>query len=472
METVLIVDDEPNVLYALRKRLKAPDREIIVADTAEAAVELFDSENPDLVLLDVRLPDMSGLEAFSRIRKLDPRAIVIIMTAYSSTSTAIDAMRRGAYDYLIKPVEPRTLVGVVGRALDVSHLIRRPAVFNSIATSEPVDRIIGRSLPMQQVYKDIGRVAAHDLAILVLGESGSGKELVARAIFQHSDRRDRPFLPINSAALPEALLESELFGHERGAFTGADRQRIGKFEQADGGTLFLDEIGDLSPASQAKLLRVLQDGALERVGGSETIRTDVRIIAATNCDVERMAQVGSFRSDLLYRLNEFTIRIPPLRQRREDIPELIEQALHLAAQKLRRPVAQVLPESMALLESYEWPGNVRELFAAVQFAALQSVANIITPQNLPPKLRQANSGSRSSGRNEVAELVRRTLEENPGEAYRAIQEDIDRLVLDEALRMADDNQVEASDNLGISRNTLRRKMRQLNLDPREQERRE
>jgi nitrogen regulation protein NR(I) len=471
METVLIVDDEPNVLYALRKRLTAADREIVVTETAEEALKLVASKKPDLVLLDVRLPDMSGLDAFSRMRELDPRAVVIIMTAYSTTDTAIDAMRRGAYDYLIKPVDPRTLIGVVDQAIEVSRLIRRPAVFNDTTTSEPVDQIIGSSLAMQQVYKDVGRVAAHNLAIMVVGESGSGKELVARALFQHSDRRDKPFLPINSAALPEALLESELFGHERGAFTGADRQRIGKFEQADGGTLFLDEIGDMSHATQAKLLRVLQDGTFERVGGNETITADVRIIAATNRDLEEMVRTGEFRSDLYYRLNEFTIRVPPLRERRDDIRDLIAHGLRLAAQKLSRPIAQVSPEALELLENYSWPGNVRELFSVVQYACLQSPANVITLDNLPPKLQQEkfDSSSRLSACSEVVEMVRRNLEENPGDAYRAIQEDLDRLVVGEALRMAQDNQVEASDHLGISRNTLRSKMRQLNLDPLDKE---
>jgi two-component system nitrogen regulation response regulator GlnG len=298
MPKLLIVDDEKNVVYSFEKGLKADGYQVLAASTAKQAIELVRSSSPDVVLLDIRLPDLSGLEAFNRMREIDPQLPVIIMTAHGTTETAIEAMKRGAYEYLLKPVKLNELRQIVGRAIEVSRLSRVPAVFDQDVEPAAADRIVGACAVMQRVYKDIGRVACQDINVLILGESGTGKELVARAIFYHSNRSRGPFLAINAAAIPETLLESELFGHERGSFTGADRKRLGKFEQANRGTIFLDEIGDMSMATQAKVLRVLQDGRFERLGGNETIQTDVRVIAATNQNLEKLIQEGRFRRDL------------------------------------------------------------------------------------------------------------------------------------------------------------------------------
>lgn len=323
MATLLVVDDEPNILYTIRETLTAPDLEVISAATAREGIEAVRSSRPDAVLLDVRLPDMSGLDAFQRMREIEARVPVVIMTAFTTTETAIEAMKRGAFEYLIKPIDYSRLQDVIDRAIEISRMNRVPALLP--LESAPVaeaDQILGTSPAMQEVYKAIGRAASHDTTVLILGESGTGKELVARAIFQHSLRRDRSFLAINCAAIPEALLESELFGHERGAFTGADRQRIGKFEQCDGGTIFLDEIGDMSGSTQAKALRLLQDQRFERIGGNISVATDVRILAATNQDLDALIQSGRFRSDLYYRLNGFTVRLPRSGRERRTCPLL------------------------------------------------------------------------------------------------------------------------------------------------------
>ncbi|MCH5375869.1 MAG: sigma-54 dependent transcriptional regulator, partial [Planctomycetes bacterium] len=361
MPTLLIVDDEPNVLYSLEKALKTDTLRVITTARAKPAIELVQQAKPDVVLLDVRLPDMSGLDAFEQMHKIDPRLPVIIITAHATTETAIEAMKRGAYDYLVKPADVHEMREIVGKAVELSRLRHVPAVFEMETTDDPsADHIVGLSAAMQRVYKDIGRVAPLDVNVLILGESGTGKELVARAIYQHSRRHQRPYLAINCAAIPEPLLESELFGHERGAFTGADRKRIGKFEKADNGTLFLDEIGDMTTATQAKILRLLQDGRFERVGGNETIRTDVRIIAATNKNLEAAIPEGRFREDLYYRLKVFSIYLPPLRQRKEDLPRLVTHFINLLNQDFGRHVTSVTPETMEFLDAHDWPGNVRE----------------------------------------------------------------------------------------------------------------
>ena len=279
MPKLLIVDDEPNLLYSLKKGLESDELRVLTAETAEQGIDAVRKHEPDAVILDVRLPDMSGLDAFNEIRHIDARLPVIFITAFSTTETAIEAMKRGAFEYLLKPVEFGTLHNTVERALEISRMSRVPAMFEADAENNAedaaADHIVGRSQAMQEVYKAIGQVAPQDINVLILGESGTGKEMIARAIYQHSRRSKGPFLAINCAALPESLLESELFGHERGSFTGADTRRIGKFEQVDGGTIFLDEIGDMTPATQSKVLRLLQDGTFERVGSNETMSVDV-----------------------------------------------------------------------------------------------------------------------------------------------------------------------------------------------------
>ena len=377
MVRLLVVDDEPNVLYSIKKGLQGDSLEVDVAQTGRQALDLIQHSRPDAVILDVRLADMSGLEVFDQIRAFDARLPVIIITAYAATETAIEATKRGAFEYLLKPVDLHQLRDVVHRALELSRFRHVPAVFGE-EVAKDADRIVGRSPAMLEVYRAIGRVAPRDVSVLILGESGTGKELVARAIFHHSARTNAPFLAINCAAIPENLLESELFGHERGSFTGADRRRIGKFEQSNGGTLFLDEIGDMSAATQAKVLRLIQEQRFERLGGNETIQTDVRLIAATNKDLDAEVLAGRFRKDLLYRLNVFTIRMPALRERREDIPLLIEHFLPRFSRSLGRNIRSVAPEAERCLHAYDWPGNVRQLQHVLQYAIVQSSGDILT----------------------------------------------------------------------------------------------
>src|SRR5580692_441540 len=320
MPTLLIVDDEPSILLAFRRAFGGAAVDVITAETGAEGLEQARQRRPDVVILDIHLPDCSGLEMLRRLRELDARSLVIFITGKSTTDTAIEAMKLGAYEYLLKPLELQQLRQVVERALAISRLMHVPAVV--VAPAEPVDdradAILGRCPAMQEVYKGIGRVAAQDVGVLITGESGTGKELVARALYQHSRRANAPFLAINCAAIPEHLLESELFGHEKGSFTGADRKRIGKFEQCSGGTLFLDEVGDMTPLTQSKILRLLQEQRFERLGGNETVQTDVRLVAATNMDLERAVESGRFRRDLYYRLNVYAISLPPLRDRGDD----------------------------------------------------------------------------------------------------------------------------------------------------------
>jgi two-component system nitrogen regulation response regulator GlnG len=470
MPTLLVVDDEPNLLYSLERSLRSDTLDVVTALTAREGIDLVRRRRPDAVLLDVRLGDMSGLEAFDHIRRLDPRLPVIIMTAHATTETAIEAMKRGAYEYLLKPVELPALRELVARAIALSHLRHVPAVVPGDEPSDaPADPIVGRSPAMQEVYKAIGRVAPQDMTVLILGESGTGKELVARAIYHHGRRAGEAFLTINCAAIPESLLESELFGHERGAFTGADRQRIGKFEQANRGTIFLDEIGDMTTATQAKVLRLVQEQCFERVGGNETIRTDVRVIAATNQDLEQLVAAGHFRQDLFYRLNVFTIRLPPLRERPEDLPLLVEHFLKRFNPGLGKHVMSVAPEAMDLLAKHPWPGNVRELQSAIKYALVHAGGEVLTADCLPESLRAGATPGRAGAPGhpvegvEVAALVSQLLGAGELDIYRKVNLAVDRVVLDAVLRHARGNQLQASELLGISRTTLRAKMRTLGM---------
>lgn len=396
---------------------------------------------------------------------------VIIVTAYSTTDTAINAMKAGAFEYILKPVDIHHLKQLVEKAVELSRLQHVPAIFDTAEDDSPADRIVGRSSAMQEVYKAIGRVASEDVIVLLLGESGTGKELVARAIYHHSRRTLKPFLAINCAALPETLLESELFGHERGAFTGAEQTRIGKFEQAHGGTLFLDEVGDMTPATQAKVLRVLQDGCFERVGGSETIQTDTRVIAATNQDLESLIESNEFRRDLLYRLNGFTIRLPALRERREDLPLLIEHFLKQSNDEFNKRATKLSPETVELLEHSRWPGNVRELQSVIKYAVVHSVGEIITPEALPETFRVSSSTENELNvypTNEsfdgLSDFVRQLLQSGEPGVYSRVLAEVDRLVLRETMRHHRGNQVHSSRSLGMSRTTLRNKLADQGLD--------
>jgi two-component system nitrogen regulation response regulator GlnG len=341
-------------------------------------------------------------------------------------------------------------------------------VFDQADTHLEADVIVGRSPGMQEVYKSIGRVAGQDINVLIQGESGTGKELVARAVYQHSHRAGKPFLAVNGAAIPDALLESELFGHEKGAFTGADRQRIGKFEQSHGGTLFLDEVGDLAPATQAKVLRLLQEQRFERVGGGETITVDVRVIAASNRNLAEMVAAGTFRGDLLYRLNGYTITLPSLRDRRDDIPILVEHFLKAANHRRGKSVGVVSPDAQRLLGAYDWPGNVRELQSAIRFAVVQAAGDVITPESLPQAVRgeplpEASADAVRCAPLDVRALIDLLLDRGDDDVYRQVIQAVDRVVLEAALGRAGGNQVQASVLLGMSRSTLRAKLQALGL---------
>lgn len=461
MTKLLVIDDEPNILFTIQETLQSKKLQVLTASTAREGLAIFQREKPGVVLLDVRLPDMSGLDAFREINRQDPRIPVVIMTAYSRTDTAIEAMRTGAYEYLVKPVDLPKLRELVERAVEVSQMNHTPVLMEEGAISvesDAADYIIGQSQPMQAVYKSIGRIAHQDVTVLILGESGVGKELVARAIYQYSQRADKPFLAVNCAALSESLLESELFGHERGAFTGADSRRIGKFEQVNGGTIFLDEIGDMSLSTQAKSLRLLQQQQFERLGGNTTIQTDVRIIAATNKDLAAMVEAGTFRQDLYYRLSGFTINVPPLRERPSDIPNIARYLLAHQGSRLGRPQMTWNAVALEILSKHSWPGNVRELSNAVQYAIVHTVGDLVTEDSLPESCRGGVKAD-SSELSEVVELVKQYLSDGQGDVYRRVMHKVEQAMLTTAYDFTSGNQQAAAELLGISRMTLRSKMR-------------
>ncbi len=486
ISTLLVIDDEPNIVFSIKETLSSSQISVISAATARDGIELVRTRRPDAAIIDVRLPDQTGLEAYDKIRQIDPRMPVIIMTAFAKTDTAIEAMCRGAYEYLVKPVDFRRLKTVVHKALELSRLSRVPAL---VATEDPddlsADRIVGHSPAMQEVYKKIGRIAPQESTVLILGESGTGKELVARAIYHYSSRNQQPFLAMNCAALPETILESELFGHERGAFTGADQRRIGKFEQVNGGTIFLDEIGDMSPATQAKALRLLQEQQFERIGGNSTVKTDVRIIAATNRDLSRDVEDGRFRQDLLYRLNGFTIQLPPLRDRLDDIPALVEHFVKVFNRQLGKQVRTVAPSVMEILQLHRWPGNVREFQSAIRYAMVHATGDVLIPEYLPDSCLQKSHAFPKSmvdpqliGHDALANVgpdeplypfvklmdyVKRLLADGKPDVYRHMIHEVDRHMFFEVMKHFRGNQLQAAERLGISRMTLRSKLRSLGM---------
>src|SRR5947199_3151217 len=391
MANLLLIDDHPGLLPdQVGHVFPAPTHRVEVAQTGADGLKRAAEVRPDVILLDLRLPDKSGLDVLKQLRRIDARIPVVLVTVIRSADSAIEAMRQGAYDYLLKPLDLQKLDRVIGEALKVARLMREPAVIAPTLPDDdqPGEAIVGSCPAMQEVYKAIGRVADQTFPVLITGESGTGKELVARAIYQHGPRAQAPFLALNCAAIPEALLESELFGHEKGAFTGAERRRIGKFEQCNGGTIFLDEVGDMPLVSQAKILRLLQEQAFERVGGSETIRTDVRLIAATHRDLQVWSAEGKFRPDLYYRLGVFTIHLPPLRERDGDVPLLVQHYLRRFSRELGREVRDVAPEALERLRGYAWPGNVRELQSVLKQALLRAHGPVLLPDFLP-ELREA-----------------------------------------------------------------------------------
>jgi nitrogen regulation protein NR(I) len=458
MGKILIVDDEPQVRQSFEKILTQDGHVVKTAASGEAALASVQAEIPDLVIMDVRLPGMNGLEAFRAIHEIEPKLPVIIMTAYGTTETAIEATKLGAFEYVLKPLEVPDMLALIGQALEAGRFMRSRVELDVAPAAAGADAIIGRSKAMQEVYKAIGRVAPTDATVLIRGESGTGKELVARAIYQHSLRSAKPFLIINCVAIPETLLESELFGYEKGAFTGAVNRRVGKFEQAHGGTVFLDEIGDMPFSIQAKILRLLQERSIERLGGREPIRVDVRIIAATNRDLEAALASGKFREDLYYRLKVVTLWLPPLRERAGDMTLLAEYFLARFGKEMGLDNPGMAPEAKVLLKNYQWPGNVRELANAMQKALIFSRGYPIHPEDVTRAI-GGELPAKEAGDHRADEIIRKWVRQSlvSGEGKDLFDAFMDRfasLLISEALDLTGGNRSRAAKILGISRPTL------------------
>jgi DNA-binding NtrC family response regulator len=471
MAHLLLIDDDPAVIQEqVRQTFPAPAHRVEIAGTGAAGLDHVRADVPDVILLDLRLPDQSGLEVYQQIRRIDARIPVIFITMAKGADAAIEAMKHGAYDYLFKPLGLEQLRRVVDEALDVARRMRQPAIVAETPPDPDVEgAILGRCPAMCEVYKAIGHVAGQDVTVLITGESGTGKELVARAIYQHSSRAQSPFLALNCAAIPETLLESELFGHEKGAFTGADRRRIGKFEQCNHGTIFLDEVGDMPLALQAKLLRVLQEQSFERVGGNETVRTDVRLIAATHRDLKAWLEDGRFRPDLYYRLSAFSVDLPPLRERSDDLPMLVRHYLSRLGRELGREVVEVAPAAMDRLREYSWPGNIRELQNVLRQALLRLRGRVLLSEFLPELPHAPDRvGSRGSLAPcdpdlELKAFVRHRLAGGTTSLLQETQQWMEEIVLPLVLEHTQGNRRQAARILGVARQTLRSKLRELGV---------
>jgi nitrogen regulation protein NR(I) len=477
MSKLLLIDDETDVQYSFQRIFDSPEIELTTASSGEEGLKLIPKLKPDLVLMDIRMGGINGLETLRRIRQMDSKLLVILMTAYGTTQTAIEAMKLGAYDYLLKPFDVVKLKDIVNNALKAAHDMRQIVSYQPLLESEDYESgIVGRSEAMQQVFKMIGQVAGTEATALVTGESGTGKELVARAIYHHSNRNTQPFLAVNCAAIPEQLLESELFGHERGAFTGATLQRIGKFEQCNGGTLFLDEIGDMTPATQTKILRVLQSGTFERVGGNTPLKVDVRIIAATNKPLEEAVAARQFREDLFYRLNVVRIHIPPLRDRREDVRLLVNYFLKKFARDQKTAPKSISSGVIKALEQYHWPGNVRELENIVRRALVVAKGDAILLSDLPPEIvgqppapsaaAPVSAGPASAGEpgaTDVAALTRKLFQWARKDPKLKLIPAVERELVLQALKETGGNQVQAAKLLGITRATLRKRIEKFGI---------
>ncbi len=473
MSKLLLIDDEEDVRYSFQRIFNSPDIELATAASGEEGLKVIPKFKPDLVLMDVRMGGMNGLETLRRIRAADPRLLVILMTAYGTTQTAIEAMKLGAYDYLLKPFDVPKLKEIVANALKAAHDMKQVVSYEPLLESEDYELgIVGRSEPMQQVFKLIGQVATSDATALITGESGTGKELVARAIYHHSNRSRQSFLTVNCAAIPEQLLESELFGHERGAFTGATMQRIGKFEQCNHGTIFLDEIGDMTPATQTKILRVLQSGTFERVGDNQPIQVDVRVIAATNKHLEQAVATKQFREDLFYRLNVVRIHIPPLRDRRNDIPLLVNYFLEKIAREQQHPPKSIAASVIKTLEKYHWPGNVRELENAIRRAHVMAKSGAILLGDLPPEISGQGAGTTmppvvgaagDAAATDAAALARQLFQWARRDPKLKVIPAVERELVIQALKETGDNQVHAAKMLGITRATLRKRIEKFGI---------
>ena len=474
MQTILIVDDDKSIRYSL-KRMMEGNYSVLTAQNGEEALSRVRENPPDLVIMDIKMPGKSGIEVLKEIKSIDPKSLVIIMTAYGTTETAIEAMKYGAFDYILKPFPIPRMKGLVEKAISLRKLMKEEVTYPPLVGEEgEEERIVGSSLKMQEIYKMIGQVAPSDVTVLLRGESGTGKELIARAIYHHSLRSSQPFLPVNCAAIPDTLLESELFGHEKGAFTGASSRRIGKLEQCQGGTIFLDEIGDMSLSTQAKLLRVIQEKTFERLGGMETIKVDIRFIVATNKDLEEAILSGRFREDLYYRLNVVSIPIPPLRERKEDISELMAYFLRRFNQELKKGIVGITPSAMEKMTTYGWPGNVRQLENVLKRAMVLCQGEWILEDQLllekgwePSYAKASESYLTKVGKKSIENLLDALFDElsnaTIGSGDLDMVSTLEKGLILRALQKTKGNQVQAALLLGINRSTLRGKMERYNI---------
>ncbi len=450
MRKILVAEDERNLREGIAEAFRDAGHEVVEAADGEQALEEVRAQLFDLVITDYRMPGMDGLELVRRIRMVNDQVAVIMITAYGTVEGAVEAMRLGAYDYIQKPFQLEELELKAERALEHRRLLTRLLLADRRELVHSFDNIVGESPAMRRIFDIVRKVAPSNATVLILGETGTGKELIAEAIHRNSARKEGPFVKVNCAALPENLLESELFGHERGAFTGADRQRIGRFELANEGTLFLDEIGTMSLATQAKVLRVLQEREFERLGGTRTIRSDVRLIAATNRDLEEAIEAGEFREDLYYRLNVVTIRMPPLRERKEDIIPLATTFLERFARDMKKPLRGFSPGALRVLTRYNWPGNIRELENTIERAVLMSDGEIIEPRDI------ALGGNRPEEQGRLGSILRLPPEGIP-------LEEIEKMAILEALRMNDWVQKDAARFLGISSRVMNYKIQKYRI---------
>jgi two-component system NtrC family response regulator/two-component system nitrogen regulation response regulator GlnG len=471
MGDILLVDDDDQLRGSFKRLLEMEGHKARAAASGEAALALADEAMPDAVIMDVRMPGLDGLGALRLLREKEPRLPVIIMTAYSTTESAIEATRLGAFDYILKPFDIPDVLALLDRALEAGRMMRRQVVLSPdaeerAAEERDAEALIGVSRAMHEVYKAIGRVAGTDALVLVRGESGTGKELVSRALYQYSGRSARPFSIINCVAIPDTLLESELFGYERGAFTGATARRIGKIEQAAGGTVFLDEIGDMPLNTQAKLLRLLQEKKIERLGGRDPVSVDVRIIAATNRDLEDAVTSGRFREDLYYRLNVVSIHLPPLRERREDIAHLARHFITHMSREMDSPAPEITPEALGRLETHPWPGNVRELANLMRTIIIFNQSGAIRAEDVARAFEMGSAGTAMGNGMErgLTEYVRLMLHKQPDDkVYDRLMDDMGKAVIREALTLCSGNRSRTARMLGLTRPTLLAKIEKYGL---------
>ena len=472
---ILLIEDDASIVGGLKKELQVEGYEVAVAGRGDEGLAQAKEQPFDVVITDLKMPGLSGLELVEQLHASKPKLPIILMTAFGTTETAIEATKLGAYDYLLKPFDMAELLDLVAKSVACNRLMSEPVEMGEAFTGLQPNQsaIIGKSRAMQVVYKEIGRVAATSVTVLIRGETGTGKELVARAIYQHSNRAARPFIAVDCAAIPETLLESELFGHERGAFTGAHARRVGRFEQANHGTIFLDEIGDLNLSTQVKLLRVLQEKYIQRVGGNEKIGVDVRVLAATHRDLESALKENQFREDLFYRLGGATIALPSLSQRSEDIPDLVKYFMQRSGSEVGVDAPSIQPDAMAFLQNQAWPGNVRELENVVRQVLLLARNYSISLEHVQEayaRTRKPLLVSNQTVAGYFSELLTKAQRgEGPSGraqgAHATMIQEMERELFARAIQLAQGNQAKAARWLGVTRTTMREKLIHFGLHP-------